>query len=170
MGFVGKGQRQRSVALPCQALEIVRHYLASRNGDGHHPEAPLIRKEDGSGEALSYYVINRVVTRWTRRHLGVRLTPHKLRHAYGKHCVDQGVDIRVIAEAPGHESLESTKIYTQVPSSAPARSPSYLASPGLNYSGAILSRNSASSRTSKLPEGVGRRSTRRIVGLRRYAN
>jgi integrase/recombinase XerD len=59
-------------------------------------------------------VINRVVTRWTRRHLGVRLTPHKLRHAYGKQCVDRGVDIRVIAEALGHESLESTKIYTQV--------------------------------------------------------
>jgi site-specific recombinase XerD len=114
MGFVGKGHKQRSVALPPQALDIVRHYLAGRNGDGHHPEAPLIRKEDGSGEALTYYVINRVVTRWTRRHLGVRLTRHKLRHTYGKHCVDRGVDIRVIAEALGHESLESTKIYTQV--------------------------------------------------------
>jgi site-specific recombinase XerC len=114
MGFVGKGHKQRSVALPPQALDIVRHYLAGRNGDGHHPEAPLIRKEDGIGEALSYYVINRVVTRWTRRHLGVRLTWHKLRHTYGKHCVDRGVDIRVIAEALGHESLESTKIYTQV--------------------------------------------------------
>lgn len=59
-------------------------------------------------------MINRVVTRWTKRHLGVRLTPHKLRHAYGRQCVDLGVDIRVIAEALGHESLESTKIYTQV--------------------------------------------------------
>jgi hypothetical protein len=59
-------------------------------------------------------VINCVVTRWTRRHLGVRLTLHKLRHAYGKHRVDRGVDIRIIAEALGHESLESTKIYTQV--------------------------------------------------------
>jgi site-specific recombinase XerC len=113
MGFVGKGQKQRSVALPRQALEIVRLYLAS-NGHDVRAEVPLIRKEDGSGEALSYYVINRVVTRWTRRHLGVRLTPHKLRHAYGKQCVDRGVDIRVIAEALGHESLESTKIYTQV--------------------------------------------------------
>jgi len=131
MGFVGKGQRQRSVALPRQALEIVRHYLASRNGDGHHPEAPLIRKEDGSGEALSYSVINRVVTRWTRRHLGVRLTPHKLRHAYGKHCVDRGVDIRVIAEALGHESLESTKIYTQVSFERTRRIAELFALPGV---------------------------------------
>lgn len=113
IGFVGKGQKQRSVALPRQALEIIRLYLAS-NGHDTRSEGPLIRKEDGSGEPLSYHVINRVVTRWTRRHLGVRLTPHKLRHAYGKHCVDRGVDIRIIAEALGHESLESTKIYTQV--------------------------------------------------------
>lgn len=124
IGFVGKGQKQRSVALPPQALEIVRHYLASagagntngtsRNGHTTAADAPLLRKEDGSGAGLSYLVINRVVTRWTRRHLGVRLTPHKLRHAYGKHCVDRGVDIRIIAEALGHESLESTKICTQV--------------------------------------------------------
>ena len=59
-------------------------------------------------------MILRAVERWTQKHLGVRLTPHKLRHCYGKHCVDLGVDIRVIAEALGHESLESTRIYTQV--------------------------------------------------------
>ena len=113
IGFVGKGGKQRSVALPGKALKIVSEYLAS-NGSTLRASDPLIRKEDGSGEALSYYVINRVVTRWTKHHLGVRLTPHKLRHAYGRQCVDLGVDIRVIAEALGHESLESTKIYTQV--------------------------------------------------------
>lgn len=56
----------------------------------------------------------RVVTRWTKRYVGARLTPHKPRHAYGRQCVDLGVDIRIIAEALGHESLESTKIYTRV--------------------------------------------------------
>lgn len=39
--------------------------------------------------------------------------PPRLRPAV---CVDLGVDIRIIAEALGHESLESTKIYTQVSS------------------------------------------------------
>lgn len=141
IGFVGKGQKQRSVTLPPQALEIVQLYVASastgastngasRNGQGTHADTPLLRKEDGSGDGLSYLVINRVVTRWTRRHLGVRLTPHKLRHAYGKHCVDRGVDIRIIAEALGHKSLESTRSTPTCPSSAPVASPSYLPSPG----------------------------------------
>jgi len=54
----GQGPEAASVAPPRQALEIVRHYPASGNGHGPNPEAPLIRKEGGSGEALSYYVIN----------------------------------------------------------------------------------------------------------------
>jgi site-specific recombinase XerD len=101
------------VALPTQALKLITAYLTS-NDTLSKPSDPLIRKEDGSGDGLSYHVINRVITRWTKRHLGVRLTPHKLRHAYGRQCVDLGVDIRVIAEALGDESPESTKIYTRV--------------------------------------------------------
>jgi len=111
IGFVGKGGKQRSVALPTVAANVITEYL--EHSPARDP-APLIRKEDGSGDGVSYHVIHRIVTRWTRRHLGVRLTPHRLRHVYGKGCVDRGVDIRVIAEALGHESLESARIYTQV--------------------------------------------------------
>ena len=131
VNLVGKGGKQRSVALPPQALKIVSEYLTSNgNGSTLRTSDPLIRKEDGSGEALSYYVINRVVTRWTKRHLGVRLTPHKLRHAYGRQCVDLGVDIRIIAEALGHESLESTKIYTQASFQRTRRIAELFGSPG----------------------------------------
>jgi integrase/recombinase XerD len=111
LGFVGKGSKQRSVALPEHALIVIRQYLAAVPGN---PQDPLIRKEDSSHGAVSYFVVRKTVTKWTEKHLGVRLTPHKLRHSYGKHCVDVGADIRVIAEALGHESLESTRIYTQV--------------------------------------------------------
>ena len=129
VAITGKGGKQRSVALPPQALKIITEYLTS-NGAAPQASDPLIRKQDGSGEALSYYVINRVVTRWTKRHLGVRLTPHKLRHAYGRQCVDLGVDIRIIAEALGHESLESTKIYTQVSFQRTRRIAELFGSPG----------------------------------------
>lgn len=111
LGFVGKGSKQRSVALPERALAVIRQYVAATVGEPHDP---LFRKEDGTRGAVTYPTILRLVTRWTKRHLGVRLTPHKLRHAYGKHCIDVGADIRVIAEALGHASLESTRIYTQV--------------------------------------------------------
>lgn len=46
--------------------------------------------------------------------LDPRLTPHSLRHAFGTHLVEQGVDIRIIKELMMHESLATTQIYTGV--------------------------------------------------------
>lgn len=40
------------------------------------------------------------------------VTPHKLRHAYSSHLLAEGADIRAIQETLGHESLETTQIYT----------------------------------------------------------
>ena len=43
-----------------------------------------------------------------------KLTPHSLRHSFGTHLMDQGVDIRVIQELMDHKSLDTTQIYTGV--------------------------------------------------------
>lgn len=43
-----------------------------------------------------------------------QLTAHSLRHAFGTDLVDAGVDIRVIADLMGHESVATTQIYTGV--------------------------------------------------------
>ena len=95
IGIVGKGGKQRSGALPPQALKIITEYLTS-NAAAPRASVRLIRKHDGSGEARSYYVMNRVATRWTKRHLDVRLPPHKPRRAYDRQCVDLVVDLRII--------------------------------------------------------------------------
>lgn len=46
--------------------------------------------------------------------LDPKLTAHSLRHAFATDLVDAGVDIRVIADLMGHESVATTQIYTQV--------------------------------------------------------
>lgn len=38
--------------------------------------------------------------------------PHTIRHSFATKMLDKGVDIRYIAELMGHESLDTTKIYT----------------------------------------------------------
>ncbi len=42
------------------------------------------------------------------------LTAHSLRHSFGTDLVEAGVDIRIIAELMGHESVATTQIYTAV--------------------------------------------------------
>ncbi|MBQ5753036.1 MAG: tyrosine-type recombinase/integrase [Alistipes sp.] len=109
----GKGDKERIVPLqPALAKRIERYVAVLRErGFATTADAPLI--VGNKGRALSRATIQRVV----RDELSVadvkgRKSPHVLRHTFATHLLNRDADLREIQELMGHESLQTTQVYT----------------------------------------------------------
>ena len=111
----GKGGKDRVVPLGARALAWIDRYLSETRphlcADARVPALFLT----GYGEAFSPNVLSHAVTGWMRlAGLSGRGSCHLLRHTCATHMLEGGADVRYIQQLLGHESLDTTAIYTQV--------------------------------------------------------
>lgn len=116
---IGKGQKERIVPVGDQALESVQNYikglraqtLEENKVDKDYPYIFISKR----GKKLSPTIIRKILqTIMEETGLNMAIHPHKLRHTFATHMLNNGADMRSVQEMLGHEDLSSTQIYTHV--------------------------------------------------------
>jgi len=104
----GKGAKYRQVPLNADARRALYAYLDVRPVG----EAGCFFVGQ-RGNSLTPSAIWRMVKKYGHR-AGLEISPHTLRHTFGTRLVrENGVDLVSVATMMGHESLDTTAVYTQ---------------------------------------------------------
>jgi len=105
----GKGGRDRYVPLPERTLEIVREYWRRER-----PQPWLFPNATRRGP-IGHTTLQRAFGAALRQSgIAKHASVHTLRHSYATHLLEHGVSLRVIQELLGHQSPQTTAIYTHV--------------------------------------------------------
>lgn len=106
---MGKGSRERIVPVGGLALEALSRYRHQANVQS----GPLFLNK--SRKRLGHRSIWLLLKNYVREAgLPATLSPHKLRHSFATHLLDNGADLRSVQSLLGHASLTTTQIYTHV--------------------------------------------------------
>ncbi len=114
---MGKGKKERYIPFGKFAEEALEMYIR----EGRKLLLHKAKKEtdrlflNARGEPLTdrgiRYVLNQMIRNTS---LTVSIHPHKFRHTFATHLLNEGADLRTVQELLGHENLSTTQIYTHV--------------------------------------------------------
>ena len=102
---LGKGNKQRDLPIISSTKKVLDEYL------GVFVLKKFLFEKDG--EKLSENSLRYIVTKVFRK-IGIKVTPHQLRHSYATSLLNSGAPIVDVSELLGHSSMATTQIYTKL--------------------------------------------------------
>lgn len=108
---IGKGNKQRLIPLGSKAKENLKEWI-ERGRPLTHPETDNVIL-NSRGKPMSRMGAWKIVQQHTM-HLTKQVSPHTFRHSFATHCLEAGMDLRVLQELLGHADISTTQIYTHV--------------------------------------------------------
>lgn len=110
---LGKGSKERDVPLPERTLFLLREFWRTHRSKEWLFPARI--RHDGYSQPVKIKNVQEAFRRAVRQS-GVKKAAHvhSLRHSYGTHLLEAGVNLRVIQCILGHQSPRTTAIYTHL--------------------------------------------------------
>lgn len=117
--IIGKGNKERIVVFSVSCRTTLIHYLqdirpgiAGKNRFQYTNEYCFLNAHGKKLTVRGLQLILEEIEKKTGLNYG--LHPHIFRHSFATHLLEGGADLRVIQELLGHESLNTTQVYTHV--------------------------------------------------------
>ena len=116
--IIGKGSKPRIVFFSERCVKQLKQYLECRRD---MDPALFINykpaKEVPDSRRLSVRSVETIVKKYVKMAgLPLNTTPHTLRHSFATDLLSRGVDLRLVQEFLGHQSIATTQIYTHIAS------------------------------------------------------
>ncbi|UFU01366.1 tyrosine recombinase XerC [Radiobacillus kanasensis] len=112
----GKGKKERYLPFGRFAEEALQTYIDNGRNSlrKNQPDSGEVFL-NARGRALTTRGVRLILDKLVKKAaLTVDIHPHKLRHTFATHMLNEGADLRVVQELLGHENLSSTQVYTHV--------------------------------------------------------
>lgn len=107
----GKGNKTRIVPVGSKAREALQGWFVAAGVTA--AGSPVFPGRGGA--PLSRSAIAQGLKRWaTSAELAGRVHPHRFRHAFATHLLEESADLRAVQELLGHANLSTTQIYTHL--------------------------------------------------------
>lgn len=115
---IGKGNKEREVYFNIRCSIWLKRYLRKRNDTDF-----ALFVTERSPHRISIAEIRYIIKRIAKRTNINNVYPHKLRHSYATHLLNNGAPLEGIQTLLGHQKIETTKLYCNL--SGPRRKEIY---------------------------------------------